>query len=870
MSRFCLLSVLLPVLSSVSVAAAPLPPGARARLGTTDLWHAPVIRDLAFAADGKSFLSLSSSDAVVRQWDATSGTELRAFAGQKVRVTAFALSSDGRQLATVAGDRTVQLWNVATGKVIATWTRKVAPSSVAFAPDGKTLAVMPGDDPETVAVLEAASGKDLHTIKVDAGLDPRLGGFNPRFRDSLRMEGVVVFSPDGKFLAIHASQTITLWDTTSHKRVRRYDVTRTDQPRRGGGGGFGGFNPFAGGGYVGVQFSTDSQMLLAGSGAGGVLRWEVGSVEPLEPLQTEAADAIAVGKGIIAAAGQRGLLIWDADGKRLHQLVPESTLTVVACAPDGKTAVTGDREGHLRVWDVATGTERLQAGLRPVFRTLAVAGDAVITGDEFALLRWDLAGKVTKRLRLDPASLADLLLSPDGRTLAVRTNDGEVRLLDTTTGEARVTLEGKQRTLTSFQFSADGRWLAALKSQMVDAGFGDPVTTDRGVFLFDARTGKEVCQFVGSAPLGNEFVFLPDSRTLVTASSGDGVCLWETLTGKLRRTLSGAAADRSLDREDALANLFMRARGRGRPGRGFDPEVSNFTMRPQQLAVSPNGRTLAAVQRNSVSLTDLSTGKRLARLEGQTGIISCVVFSPDGRLLVTGGNDQMVHLWDGVTGKEIGPLSGHRGPVRLAVFMPDGKTLVTASEDHTALVWNVAEAVEAARQAIRSVPTSRPLEDLWTDLSGEDAQRADAALRELESRPSEALPTLKERLRPAAAVDAKMLAKWVAELDAQKFNVRKDAVAELEKAGEQARPVLEAALKNAPSQELKRLVTDLLKKLDERRYPAELVRDLRVLEAVERIGSAEAVKLLETLATGAANDPRTHDAKAALERLKRK
>ena len=178
----------------------------------------------------------------------------------------------------------------------------------------------------------------------------RFGGFNSRYRDDSRSEGTVIFSPDGRFLAIQASQLVTLWDTTSHKRAcaattpARNDLLGRG---RGGRGGPGGFSSIYGGGYVSLQFSTDSQTLLAGGGDGGVLRWEITSVEPLEAFKTDAAGSVSVSKSAIAAAGYRGLTIWDSEGKRLQQLAPDSALTAVVCAPDGKTVVTGDREGRL-------------------------------------------------------------------------------------------------------------------------------------------------------------------------------------------------------------------------------------------------------------------------------------------------------------------------------------------------------------------------------------------------------------------------------------------------------------------------------------------------------------------------------------------
>src|SRR5207244_361795 len=123
----------------------------------------------------------------------------------------------------------------------------------------------------------------------------------------------------------------------------------------------------------------------------------------------------------------------------------------------------------------------------------AVTADGAVTADEYALRRWDTAGKEAKQLKLDAATVTELLLSPDGRTLAVRASDGKVQLLDATTGEARATLEGKDRKLSTFQFSADGRWLAALEFSTAAGPGGGPRPRGRAavgaaVYVYDARS----------------------------------------------------------------------------------------------------------------------------------------------------------------------------------------------------------------------------------------------------------------------------------------------------------------------------------------------------------------------------------------------
>ena len=109
------------------------------------------------------------------------------------------------------------------------------------------------------------------------------------------------------------------------------------------------------------------------------------------------------------------------------------------------------------------------------------------------------------------------------------------------------------------------------------------------------------------------------------------------------------------------------------------------------VVFSPDGRLLASVSDNkTVRLWDPATGASRATLEGHLDWVSAVVFSPDGRLLASVSDNKTVRLWDPATGASRGTLEGHSDWVRAVVFSPDGGLLASASDDNTVRLWNPA------------------------------------------------------------------------------------------------------------------------------------------------------------------------------------
>jgi hypothetical protein len=115
-------------------------------------------------------------------------------------------------------------------------------------------------------------------------------------------------------------------------------------------------------------------------------------------------------------------------------------------------------------------------------------------------------------------------------------------------------------------------------------------------------------------------------------------------------------------------------------------------------------------------------------------------------------------------------------------------------------------------------------------------------------------------------VDAKDIARQIAELDDERFAVRDKASAELAKLGDLAEPALRKMLEGKPSLEVRRRIQAILEGLH-RALSAEQLREVRAVEVLEQIGTPSAQTVLSALAEGTAGARLTREAKASLERL---
>lgn len=577
------------------------------------------------------------------------GSGARAILRTHGKPSSVAFSPDGRTLAVAQGDKAV-LWDVRIRKPVGVLRGNIV--AIAFSPDGRTLAATIASErfPGRVQLWDARSLR-------------RLGRPLPF--------NLVAFSPKGRLLAAQGEDGLVLWDIAAKKTV-------------------GQFPGVTAGTVTALAFSRDGSMLASGyvgvGGSGGTQVWDVAS-------QT-------------ALSKPRGF--------------KPNGVTDVAFSPDGRRLAIGKTVGSLELLDLPRRTLRTLRTGDAVVGAVAYSPDGHIlaaAGSKFVGVVHLLDARTLKRigvLRGHSDFVGSIAFSPDGRTIASASGDGTVRLWDTDSrSQLPEALHGHSDRVSSVAFSPDGHTLASgsldatvrlwdlrarePRGRVLDEDHGrvwsvafsrDGHTLAAGAYrtvqLWDVRARRPLGQpLTGHTGRVLALAFSPDGRLLATGGSDGTVRFWDPVTQDQRTPplrLGAEVVSIAFSPDGATFATGTKAGGvrlwetRRRKPLGGPLETASST---PDLAFSPRGHVLASVRFQRAVLWDTRTQTQLGRplQVGEDFSGNAVSFSPDGRILVVADEGTLL-LWDVSTRTLLGePLQAVASSL---AFSPDGRILAAA------------------------------------------------------------------------------------------------------------------------------------------------------------------------------------------------
>ena len=792
----------------------PLPAGAIQRLGTTRFRPGGQIYALAVSPDGK--WAVTGGQGTVRFWDIATGRPGDTLQGHHMAgVFSLAFSPDGKRLASADaedirkhnGTGKLIIWDLAAKRPLVTVDHPGWVRGVAFAPDGKHVAMCCDDG--TLQLLDAATGKVLHSL-----------GQPGRHSTS------IAFSPDSQCLAGPGDNGALLWDVVSGQELRLFNgpekAART------------------------IALAPDGKIMATAhfgadpiSGDATVCLWDVGTGASQHTLRGHKgmvhALAFSPNGKLLATGGANGeVLLWEvASGRRVRALEDGGmgSMHGVAFTPDGSSLVTGGTDGQIQIWDPGTGQLKGSPELRHAgLVSLALSTDGKIVaarGLHQPISLWDTtSGRRVAKLGSPVSSFSSysLALAPVAPRLASAGKDGVVHLWDLTTGREENSLKADGASwAVSTTFSPSGKLLAVSRIGLIH--------------LLDSETGTEIRRLEGHEGYVLGMAISPNEKLLASAAhsyGGDGK-----------------------QHEDWSVRIWDLSKG---------VQLQRFpSIHAIQPAFHPNGRVLAYLSENRLICRDARTGQELPFLKDAD--VTAFAFSPSGTWMATAEGQGLIRVREWETGQEVLSFDARPAGVAQLLWNKDGKQLVSGNHDQTALVWDLSphsdqgkgdgtERLEHAWDDLKARTSNLAYRAVW-DL----AAAGDAGVALIAKHMKPASQDHAEQIRkqvgelgdqlPANREEAsKLLAKFGTEAERALTEALQNSTS-LE-----VRTRAEALLRLLARNDRSRTVEDL-----------QLERAFVVLELM---GSARSRQLLEQLAGGVAFAPETVAAKQALERLGRR
>jgi WD40 repeat protein/serine/threonine protein kinase len=650
----------------------------RARVRTYE-GHGDWVSSVCLTRDGRHALS-GSADRTLRLWEVATGQCLRTFTGHTEWVTSACLSADGRHALSGSADQTLRWWDVVSGDCLRT---------------------LEAHDKWVLAVALAADGRSALSGGGDGFLkrwDVVAGTEHGRLAAHSGAVTSVYLTPDGRqALSGGRDGAVKLWDVAAGQCLRTF----TGHGDR----------------VLSVCLSADGSLALSGSADRSVRLWDTAAGQCLRAWEGHAGAVHCVyltpdGRTLFSGGGDGTVKVWRSRGERCLATLEGhgGAVNSLCLRAGGRHLVSGSGDRTLALWT-------LPRDLRAAFvlsrvlpsdtaltawadyeQALARAAEAAAADDAVGAAQLLRAARARPGYARRPEALSQwsalyvrlprkafaggweghtldghldavtaVCVSRDGRHALSAGADRTLRWWEVSTGQCLRTLEGHARVVTSVGLSRDGRHAVS-------------GSADGTVKFWETAHGRCLATGEGHPDVVTAVALSPDGRFAWSGCADGTLRLWEAARGRCLCVLTGHADP-------------VQAISAGADGRHVLTGSAQFLIRHGTERLFTSGQ---------LKLWD-AIGRCLHTFGDQGDAVTAVSLSPDGRYAVSGvgrsafepqtgksGQTGELHLWETETGRHVRTFAEHDEAVTAVAVSGDGRYLLSGSMDRTVKLWDAA------------------------------------------------------------------------------------------------------------------------------------------------------------------------------------
>ena len=329
--------------------------------------HSSFINHLVISPDGQTLVS-ASADKTIKLWNLATGKEIRTLTGHSSFINHLVISPDGQTLVSASADKTIKLWNLATGKEIRTLTGHTNyVNYLAISIDGQILLSASAD--KTIKVWNFTTGKEIHTL---TGYTKPIDEF--------------AVSSDWQTIATGShDKIIKVWNFATGKVI--HTLTGHSSP------------------VNSVVFSPDGQILASGSADKTIKLWNLTTGQEFRTLTGHSSfvNYLTIspdGQTLASGSADKTIKLWNlATGQEFQTLTGHSSfVNYLVFSPDGQTLVSSSVDNTIKIWNLSTGKliNTLTGHFKPIdYFTISPDWQTIATGSGDKTIRiWWLPHKI--------------------------------------------------------------------------------------------------------------------------------------------------------------------------------------------------------------------------------------------------------------------------------------------------------------------------------------------------------------------------------------------------------------------------------------------------------------------------------------------